>query len=110
MEVVFKKIRALTILVHCPSRRLIVSPSPTTSWYSGPSGCFKVLLVSTIGSGTPDGLNWVAPVGYLGGGGRTLALDHQWACHSWMFLARFYSLHGSSRRGMQLLGAQITKA
>lgn len=50
------------------------SPSPTTSWYSGPVGCVKMLLVSIMGAACPlaTARLYAAWEGYLGGGGRTL--------------------------------------
>ena len=52
----------------------IYVPSPTTSWYSGPVGCVKILLVSIIGAACPlaTARLYAACDGYLGGGGRTL--------------------------------------
>jgi hypothetical protein len=50
------------------------SPSPTSSWYSGPVGLVKTLFVSIIGAAWPAATAalYAACVGYLGGGGRTL--------------------------------------
>ena len=48
-------------------------PSPTCKTYSGPSRCCRTLLVSIDGTVMPLAVVVIgAPLGYLGGGGRTL--------------------------------------
>lgn len=54
---------------------MLGSPSPTRNCHSGPSGWARVLLVSIIGTIPPKALPapYGPPMGYRGGGGRTLS-------------------------------------
>jgi hypothetical protein len=79
LKIIAKDVRAcleLSHVVDIKSVRFLGGPSPTCNTYSSPSRYCTTLLVSMEGTVIPFAVTVIgAPFEYLGGGGRTLAVN-----------------------------------